>query len=137
MLARQWHDMVLDVELLPRRIQCIIMIMYFLVVFVNCACLTMKKKMMDWRPSNAYLGSDEADEENRCDNLRCNENCSLESSKSTRLSESEAERQESDTGDTEKKRLRFCRDVFLTQNSSKLSTAIAFDSSHLERFLGE
>ena len=94
--------------------------------------------MMDWRPSNASLGSDEADEENRCDNLRCNENCSLDNSKSTRLPESEAEREESDTGDTEKKRLRFCRDVFLTQNSSKLSAAIAFNSfSHLERFLGE
>ena len=97
----------------------------------------MKKKMMDWRPSNASLGSDEADEENQCDNLRCNENCSLDSSKSTRLSESKAEREESDTGDTEKKRLRFCRNVFLTQNNSKLSAAIAFDSSHLERFLGE
>ena len=113
------------------------MIMYFLAVLVNCTCLTMKKKMMDWRPSNASLGSDEADEENRCNNLRCNENCSLDSSKSTRLSESEAEREESDTGDI-RKRLRFCRDVFLTQNSSKLSAAIAFDSfSHLERFLGE
>ena len=95
----------------------------------------MKKNMMDWRPSNASLGSDE---ENRCNNLRCNENCSLDSSKSTRLSESEAEREESDTGDIERKRLRFCRDVFWTQNSSKLSAAIAFDSfSHLERFLGE
>ena len=85
MLARQWHDMVLDVELLPRRIQCIIMIMYFLVVFVNCACLTTKNKMADWRPSNASLASDEADEEDRCDNLRCNENDSLDSSKSIRL----------------------------------------------------
>ena len=35
----------------------------FLVVFVNCACLTTKNKMADWRPSNASLGSDEADEE--------------------------------------------------------------------------
>ena len=48
-----------DVELLPRRIQCIIMIMYFLVVFVNCACgLTTKSKMVHWRLSNASLASD-------------------------------------------------------------------------------
>ena len=42
--------MVLHVKLLPRRIQCIIIIMYFLVVFVNCACLTTKNEMVDIRP---------------------------------------------------------------------------------------
>ena len=43
------------------------------------------EKKKDWRPSNASLASDEADEEDRCDNLRCNENDSLDSSKSIRL----------------------------------------------------
>ena len=56
-----------------------------------------EKQTVDWRPSNAFLTSDGVDEEDRCDNLSCSENCSLDSSKTTRLSESEAERDESDT----------------------------------------